>query len=433
MCTYLKVPGFDYAIDVLGNIWSLKDGNVVTPSNGSVSLLTPFGTATIPLASLLIFTFLVSNKDMSLLWRIVPLFLDGCASNIVLSNLAYRFDNSVGPLFDQWYPIPYFCQYLTDGEGNIIRVKDKLPLTSWVDKNGYHLYSLRKDLSEGRTKGFTTGYHRLHAMAFIPYGADFQIKHVNHIDGIKTNNSTQNLEWVTPKENIVHAVETGLRTDNHVVLTRDVITGEVTRFRSITACATHIGIAHNTLIQRLAQPNQPVWPELLQFKYGNSSEPWRLAEFPLDELANLKRRLPVMAYCLDTNVVTQYTDAASAEKNTGQAAGTVRWKLDKATTELPINGFLFRYTFDLRPWPKYNDFQLRYFKKYPKKPPYPVRCIDHRTKTVVDYLSVDDAAETLGVSADTISSGIKTKGRVMSYYSFVYLDILTLTPKARAQ
>ena len=77
------------------------------------------------------------------------------------------------------------------------------PLAIQLDKDGYPCVNLWKD---GRSTTFTL--HRLLGEVYIKKvpGKD----QLNHKDGDKQNWSLSNLEWVTPSENMRHAVKLGL-------------------------------------------------------------------------------------------------------------------------------------------------------------------------------------------------------------------------------
>lgn len=102
-----------------------------------------------------------------------------------------------------WVTIPDFPNYQITKEG---RVRNRLTgkerkINS--SKRGYSVVSLRKD-----GKFYLRTIHRLLAEMFIP-NPDGKPE-INHIDGNKTNYSLSNLEWVTKRENLIHARNTGL-------------------------------------------------------------------------------------------------------------------------------------------------------------------------------------------------------------------------------
>ena len=60
--------------------------------------------------------------------------------------------------------------------------------------------------AEGKNKKHMV--HRLVAQAFIPN--PYSKSDVNHVNGVKDDNRLSNLEWCTHKENVDHAIRTGL-------------------------------------------------------------------------------------------------------------------------------------------------------------------------------------------------------------------------------
>lgn len=96
-----------------------------------------------------------------------------------------------------------YPRYKIHTDGTVINPNNKV-LTVWKDKAGYCFVTMKN--SEGEYKKLRL--HRVIATAFIQNPEN--LPEVNHIDGDKSNNKSENLEWTTSKGNKEHAWSTGL-------------------------------------------------------------------------------------------------------------------------------------------------------------------------------------------------------------------------------
>lgn len=102
---------------------------------------------------------------------------------------------------EQWKEIEGCKGYHISSFGNVKGTRFKYLYKTQLNKKGYPQFRIPK-------YKFSSSVHRAVALHFVDGDKSLQ---VNHKDGNKLNNHYSNLEFISCKDNINHAIKSGLR------------------------------------------------------------------------------------------------------------------------------------------------------------------------------------------------------------------------------
>lgn len=190
-------------------------------------------------------------------------------------------------------------KYLVSNKGEVKTVNG-LILNQTFDSKGYLKVHLFK---EGKRK--TVKVHRLVASAFIDNPQNKL--QVNHIDGDRTNNNADNLEWVTCKENIEHAYINNLaktgkehHSSKHIVLKKK--NGDIiSQYSNLQTLSNLINIDSCKLIKTLKNNN-------VNFELIDKIDNKLPLDLKLNPFKERTRYCPIAIYNENMKLIAMYTN-----------------------------------------------------------------------------------------------------------------------------
>src|SRR5574343_570060 len=166
--------------------------------------------------------------------------------------------------------IPGFNNYFLNEKFEVFNKRKNKKLKGSINGAGYIFYHIFDDYGRERN----IGKHRLIALATQPLKDGVEKLVVNHKDGNKKNNAPSNLEWVTYRENVLHAGSLNLTSKVKSVQVRNIKTKEVLTFSTMKECGIFFGISSDMVAYYCKQGELKIHKNGLQFRSPATENDW---------------------------------------------------------------------------------------------------------------------------------------------------------------
>lgn len=315
-----------------------------------------------------------------------------------------------------FYDIPGYSNYQINVCGDVVSSYTHKLLLGSTNPAGYFNYRLKSD--DGHIH--TWGRHRLLCYVFKHPGGDITNLEVNHINGVKGDDNLDNLEWVTPQENVYHAGKNRLTEKCIPVEIHNVFTNESKHFPSIKSCAEYLNLSKDIVSSRVLSDGNRVYAGGFQFrKYEEiTHSPWPTFE---DIDTELDKTVPTKKVCVRNvliDSIVEYNSITELSNDIKVPVSTLSiWLKNKNMPVLP--GFIqMQFKAKLKPWRNVIDpyKELAQFTK--DKPIIVENIVTGETQL---FVSSVECAKHFNLKPTTLHYRLKANGRIAyDNYKFKY-------------
>jgi hypothetical protein len=255
--------------------------------------------------------------------------------------------------------------------------------------------------------------HKLIADTFLKMPVDFKAI-VNHKNGKKRDNRSDNLEWVNFSRNLIHAYETGLRTDITAMLSKDLSTGEVQEFPSMQQCARYFKVNPEKVFRYLKSSQKRIW--LDNFVLVKKGQQW--PDITLDQKDEYLNGRPKDVFVHDAEenryMIFGSCSAASEYMQLGYSGMMRQLRSSESSDEVWVMNGKWQYCLlskfqkdipqgTIKIASKVNSAQFIKGAESVRKPDR-IKTTDITTSDVAYYDSAQDLADKLGVSKGALQA-----------------------------